>query len=116
MKQFEKMSKDVAKKIKKVKKASGAKMKEMDSPAKQKTSKVMARNQKKSAKETAKNEKNNAAINAYNAKVKQMKKFIADNTTGAVGDSTSFTPANVEAVKRLEALQKELKKLGKKIK
>ena len=110
------MSKDVAKKIKKVKKASGAKMKEMDSPAKQKTSKVMARNQKKSAKETAKNEKNNAAINAYNAKVKQMKKFIADNTKGAVGDSTIIKSSSVETMKRFEALQKELKKLGKKIK
>lgn len=105
MQQFEKMQKDLAKKAKKAKKAGGT-------PAKQKASKIMKKNEK----QVAKNEKNNAKIDAYNAKVQDIKKFIADNTKGEVGDSTSFQPANVEAMKRLEALQKELKKLGKKIK
>jgi hypothetical protein len=76
----------------------------------------MAKNQKKNAKETAKNEKKNAAINAYNDKLKDLKKFIADNTTGAVGDSTNIQTSSVETMKRFEALQKELKKLKKKIK
>jgi hypothetical protein len=77
----------------------------MNSPAKQKASKVMA-----------KNEKHNAKVKAYNDKLKEMKAFIADNTTGAVGDSTRFKPANVESMKKYESIEKELKKLGKKVK
>ena len=102
MQQFEKMQKDLDKKAKKAKKAAGVKM---TAPTKQKASKTMKKNQKK-----------NERIDAYNKSIADMKKFIADNTTGEVGDSTSFTSSSIEAMQEFERLQKESKKLAKKIK
>ena len=76
-----------------------------ETPTKQKASKVMKKNQKK-----------NEKIDAYNKSIADMKKFIADNTSGEVGDSTRFETSNPKKMAQFEKLQKESDKLAKKIK
>jgi len=84
-----------------------------ESMAKQ-TSKDMKKSVKEQNKANAKIDKNNAKITAYNNSVQDLKKFIADNTTGEVGDSTRIKlPSTIEGALTMEAYEKKVKELNK---
>ena len=89
------------------------------SPAKQ-TSSDIRKAVKKQDKANKKIDKNNAKVKAYNNKLKEIKTFIANNTTGAVGDSTNLrVPSTIEGavtMEKYEKMNKQLEKLRKKIK
>tara|TARA_R110002012_G_C11622532_1_gene609136 strand:+ start:653 stop:1120 length:468 start_codon:yes stop_codon:yes gene_type:complete len=84
-----------------------------ESMAKQ-TSKDIKKSVKQQNKANTKIDKNNAKITAYNNSVQDLKKFIADNTSGEVGDSTKISvPSTIQGALTMEAYEKKVKELNK---
>jgi len=78
------------------------------------TSKDIKKSVKQQTKANTKIDKNNAKITAYNNSVQDLKKFIADNTSGEVGDSTRISvPSTIQGAVTMETYEKKVKQLNK---
>ena len=85
-----------------------------DEAAVKQTSKDIKKSVKQQNKANTKIDKNNAKIAAYNNSVQDLKKFIADNTSGEVGDSTRISvPSTIKGALTMEAYEKKVKELNK---